>query len=73
MTPTTRTTTRNKNAEHSKNRRKTMQYPESAARSAHLSFARWMSPARWARRSAAVLLTLAAPWISISGALTTGL
>jgi hypothetical protein len=50
-----------------------MQYPESAARSAHLSLARWMSPARWARRSAAVLLTLTAPLISFSGALTTGL
>jgi hypothetical protein len=32
-----------------------------------------MAPARWARRSAAVLLTLAAPAISFSGALTTGL
>jgi hypothetical protein len=32
-----------------------------------------MPPARWIRRSAAVLLTLAAPAISISGALTTGL
>jgi hypothetical protein len=50
-----------------------MQYPESAARSAHPSFARWMPPARWMRRSAAVLLTLAAPLISFSGALTTGL
>lgn len=50
-----------------------MRYPESAARSAHPSFARWMAPARWARRSAAVLLTLAAPAISFSGALTTGL
>jgi hypothetical protein len=44
-----------------------MQYPESAARSAHPSFAPWM------RRSAAILLTLAAPLIAISGALTTGL
>jgi hypothetical protein len=44
-----------------------MQYLESAARSAHLPFARWM------RRSAAVLITLAAPAIATSGALTTGL
>jgi hypothetical protein len=73
MTTTTRTTVGGKNAAHLKNRRKTMQYPESAARSVHQSFARWMSFPRWIRRSAAVLLTLAAPAISTSGALTTGL
>ena len=50
-----------------------MQHPESAARSAHLSFARWTPLGRWIRTSAAVLLTLAAPAISTSGALTTGL
>jgi hypothetical protein len=33
----------------------------------------WMSRSRWIRRSAAILLTLAAPLVSISGALTTGL
>jgi hypothetical protein len=69
---TTKTTAPGKNATHPKNRRKTMQYPQSA-RSAQLSFAHWMSPARWARGSAAVLLTLAAPAISIAGALTIGL
>jgi len=50
-----------------------MQYSGSAARLAHLSFARWIAPARWMRRSGAVLLTLAAPAISFSGALTSGL
>jgi hypothetical protein len=44
-----------------------MQHQESAARSAHLPFARWI------RRAAAVLMTLAAPAISASGALATGL
>ena len=45
-----------------------MQHLESARlRSAHPPFARWI------RRSAAVLITLAAPAISTSGALTTGL
>jgi hypothetical protein len=45
-----------------------MQYLESAAsRAAHPLVARWI------RNSAAVLLTLAAPAISTSGALTTGL
>lgn len=50
-----------------------MQYLESATRSARQSFAGWMSFRRWIRRSAAVLITLAAPAISFSGALTTGL
>ena len=50
-----------------------MQYLESAARSAHQGSARWMSFGRWIRRSSAVLITLAAPAISFSGALTTGL
>jgi hypothetical protein len=45
-----------------------MQYPQSETLwPAHPPFARWI------RRSAAILLTLAAPLVSISGALTTGL
>ena len=51
-----------------------MQHLESAARpSAQAPPAGWISRSRWIRRSAAILLTLAAPLVSISGALTTGL
>ena len=51
-----------------------MQHLESAVlTSAHQRFAGWIRFDRWIRRSAAVLITLAAPAISASGALTTGL
>jgi hypothetical protein len=51
-----------------------MQHLESTARPpARAPLAGWMSRSRWIRRSAAILLTLAAPFVSISGALTTGL
>jgi hypothetical protein len=51
-----------------------MQHLESAARrSDQARSAGWMSRSRWIRRSAAILITFAAPFVSISGALTTGL
>lgn len=51
-----------------------MQHLDSATRPpAQAPPAGWMSRSRWIRRSAAILLTLAAPLVSISGALTTGL
>jgi hypothetical protein len=51
-----------------------MQHLESAARpSAQTPPAGWISRSRWIRRWAAILLTLGAPLVSISGALTTGL
>ena len=51
-----------------------MQHLESAARPlAQAPPAGWISRSHWIRRSAAILLTLAAPLVSISGALTTGL
>src|SRR5215472_1336207 len=51
-----------------------MQQLDSATRPpAQAPPAGWMSRSRWTRRSAAILLTLAAPLVSISGALTTGL
>jgi hypothetical protein len=51
-----------------------MQHLESATRlPAQTLPAGWMSRSRWIRRSAAILLTFAAPLVSISGALTTGL
>jgi hypothetical protein len=51
-----------------------MQHLESAPRPpAQAPPAGWMSRSRHIRRSAAILLTLAAPFVSISGALTTGL
>jgi hypothetical protein len=51
-----------------------MQHLDSAMRPpAQAPPASWMSRSRWIRRSAAILLTLAAPLVSISGALTTGL
>jgi len=63
-----RITAHDKNAAQPEEQEKTMQHLESAPlRSAHPLFARWI------RGTAAVLATLAAPAVSTSGALTTGL
>jgi hypothetical protein len=51
-----------------------MQHLDSATRPpAQAPPAGWMSRSRYIGRSAAILLTLAAPLVSISGVLTTGL
>jgi hypothetical protein len=63
-----RITAQGKHAAQPEEQEKTMQHLESAPlRSAHPLFARWI------RGTAAVLATLAAPAVSTSGALTTGL
>ena len=51
-----------------------MQHLESAARPpAQAPLAGWMSRSSWIRRSAAILLSLAAPAVSLATAFTTGL